>query len=109
VYVSLNDGDLYAALPHDGEVSRAIAEAGLVRKISPLDILLQTMRARWREGQVEGAINLAKIAAPYVHPRPHERGADGAISNMRDEQLDELCGDGAGGESAAPEIADDPG
>ena len=35
---------------------------------SPLAILLETMRARYADGDIDGAIALARIAAPYLHP-----------------------------------------
>ena len=36
---------------------------------TPLDILLSTMRRKWSEGDCDGAAAIAKIIAPYVHPR----------------------------------------
>lgn len=32
-------------------------------------ILLETMRAKYADGDVDGAVALARIAAPYLHPR----------------------------------------
>ncbi len=36
---------------------------------SPLDILLAVMRAKWDAGDADGAAELARAAAPYLHPR----------------------------------------
>ena len=36
---------------------------------SPLAILLAVMRAKWQEGDLDGAVAIARIAAPYVHAR----------------------------------------
>lgn len=36
---------------------------------SPLVILLETMRAKYADGDIDGAVALARIAAPYLHPR----------------------------------------
>ncbi len=37
--------------------------------ISPLDLILTTMRKRLCNGDTDGAIALALLAAPYLHPR----------------------------------------
>ena len=36
--------------------------------LSPLAIILTTMRQRYAVGDLEGAIALARVAAPYLHP-----------------------------------------
>ncbi len=36
---------------------------------SPLEVLLRLMRMRWTEKLYDASANLAKAAAPYVHPR----------------------------------------
>ncbi len=36
---------------------------------SSLPLLLQTMRQRYAVGDLDGAVALARIAAPYLHPR----------------------------------------
>ena len=38
-------------------------------ELTPLSILLRSMREKWAEGDVKEATRLAGIAAPYVHPR----------------------------------------
>lgn len=48
---------------------REIAEAALEQGITPLEVMLQTMREKWEAGDKEGACQVAKDAAPYVHPK----------------------------------------
>ncbi len=42
----------------------------LMNNISPLGILLDVMRTKWREGEIDKAVALARAAAPFVHARP---------------------------------------
>lgn len=37
--------------------------------ITPLEVMLKTMRAAWNENNRELACSIAKDAAPYIHPR----------------------------------------
>ena len=37
--------------------------------VSPLPLILQTMRQRYSSQDIDGALALARIAAPYLHPR----------------------------------------
>jgi hypothetical protein len=37
--------------------------------ITPLEVLLRSMRAAWKAGDKETACRYAKDAAPFVHPR----------------------------------------
>jgi hypothetical protein len=49
-----------------------IAEEAAAGGISPLEVMLRTMREQWELGTEEGrkrACEIAKDAAPYVHPR----------------------------------------
>lgn len=46
-------------------MAKAVLEGG----ISPLEVMLQTMRAKWDDKDKEGACAIAKDAAPYLHPR----------------------------------------
>ena len=57
----------------------------------PLDVLLRTMQRKWDDGDHDGAVSLARIAAPYLHPRQTSRISRGEISMMDDEELDALC------------------
>jgi hypothetical protein len=62
--------------------------------LSPLDVMLRAMRRKWRQGDHEGAASLAKVAAPYVHPKisggAHMARDDGSqpIQGMSDAELD---------------------
>lgn len=72
--------------------------------LAPLDILLHEMRRKWEAGDTEGAIALARIAAPFVHARPAPaRPAFENLRTMTDAELEALCGagDGAGEDAAA--------
>jgi hypothetical protein len=44
-------------------------ELDLSDSITPLAILLDVMRGLWRDGDRDGAVKLARIAAPYLHAR----------------------------------------
>ncbi len=73
---------------------------------TPLEILLGTMRRKWAEGDADGAVALARVAAPYLHPKAPVVPARGNLAELQDGELDELCELGADGTAAAP---DDPG
>ena len=50
------------------EIARAAAESG----ITPIEVMLGTMRELWAQGTPEAkreAADIAKDAAPYIHPR----------------------------------------
>jgi hypothetical protein len=50
------------------EIARAAAESG----ITPIEVMLGTMRELWAQGTPEAkreAAEIAKDAAPYIHPR----------------------------------------
>ena len=49
--------------------TRAIAEHAMADGITPLEVMLHAMRAKFGEGDLVAAAALAKDAAPYVHPR----------------------------------------
>lgn len=70
----------------------------------PLDVLLQTMRRKWDEGDYDGAVSLARIAAPYLHPKQTLQISRSEMSTMDDEELDALC-DRSGGSSASDDCA----
>ena len=36
---------------------------------TPLHILLSVMRSKWAANDIDGAVALAKVAAPYMHPK----------------------------------------
>ncbi len=51
--------------------------------VMPLDLLLLVMRREWAEGNVDAAIRVAQIAAPYLHPRPSGGVRSAAPSELR--------------------------
>lgn len=73
----------------------------------PLDVLLQTMRRKWDDGDYDGAASLARIAAPYLHPRQTLRISRNEVSTMGDEELDALCDESGG--SRTPDGCTKPG
>lgn len=79
---------------------------------SPLDILLAVMRAKWQEGDADGAAELARAAAPYLHPRrapiPAERGraAKEAAAHLDDAELERELAALAPRSGAAPRDPD---
>ena len=64
---------------------------------SPLHVLLFAMRRKWRDGDEEGAVALAKAAAPYVHPRAPAARPGPDLAQVSDDELDELGGGGGAG------------
>ena len=70
-------------------------------KPSPLTIILVAMHRRWAEGDEAGAVALARVAAPYVHPRAPAVKNNMDVSLIHDAELDAFCHEG--GTGAAPE------
>ena len=68
----------------------------MIPALLPLDVLLRTMRRKWDDGDYDGAASLARIAAPYLHPRQTLRISRSEVSTMSDEELDALCEDSSG-------------
>ena len=68
----------------------------MIAVLLPLDVLLRTMRRKWDEGDHDGAVTLARIAAPYLHSRQTSRMSRGELWAMDDEELDAMC-EGADG------------
>jgi hypothetical protein len=52
-----------------GKKTREIAERAVQEGITPLEVMLETMRDAWAAGERDKAISAAKDAAPYVHPK----------------------------------------
>ena len=73
-------------------------------ELSPLHVLLSVMKRRWDTGDVEGAVALAKVAAPYLHGRAPSARPGGDIAGVPDDELDRY-GLGFGGAPFAPEGA----
>lgn len=49
--------------------TRAIADAAMTDGITPLEVMLGAMREAWAAGNKMDAADIAKDAAPYMHPR----------------------------------------
>lgn len=63
---------------------------------TPLSVLLSAMHERWALGDLKGAAELARIAAPYLHarqgivPRGAEHGCD--AERLTDAELETILG-----------------
>ena len=104
LYISLNDGDLYAAAPQWGEAISGMAGIGLTKFPSPFDILFSSMTLHRRKGRHDGAISRARIAALTVPPKPHERAGRDPVSAMRGDKLVARCHTSADGKGSAAEF-----
>ena len=70
---------------------------------TPLAILLAEMHRKWDDGDKEGAVALARLAAPYLHPRVPPTKPAAELSKLTDADLDQLCGtDGAAAPDEGP-------
>ena len=49
--------------------TRAIADQAAAEGITPLEVMLNAMRAALLEGDLPFAVSIARDAAPYCHPR----------------------------------------
>lgn len=49
--------------------TREIADLAIEQWITPLEVMLEAMRAHRAAGRLDEAAERAKEAAPYVHPR----------------------------------------
>ena len=56
--------------------------------ITPLDLIVKTMRQRYRDMDYAGAVALARIAAPYLHSRPRAATPPAELAAMTDADLD---------------------
>ncbi len=59
---------------------------------NPLELIRQVMERRWAAGDEKGAVEMAKLLAPYLHPRASTKGAVD-LSGVDDAEL----GDDEGG------------
>jgi hypothetical protein len=68
---------------------------------TPLDVLLAAMHAHWRNGDLDKAAGLARIAAPYLHARqgsaPSMSERTSVSETMTDAQLERMLERGATG------------
>ena len=58
------------------------------RSLTPLGIILEVMHARYREGDLEAAVALARLAAPYIHPRVPATRLAADLATVPDADLD---------------------
>ena len=58
--------------------------------ISPLAIILEAMRERYKTKDYDAAIALARIAAPYLHPRVTPRTQAADLAALPDADLDAI-------------------
>jgi hypothetical protein len=49
--------------------TREIADRAISDGVTPLDVMLLVMREEWARGETTNALDAAKAAAPYIHPR----------------------------------------
>lgn len=61
-----------------------------INDLSPLTIILSTMRQKYADGDIDGAVALARIAAPYLHPRIPATIPPSDLAAMPDADLDAL-------------------
>ena len=80
--------------------TREIAEAALASGITPLEVLLNTMRAAWERsenGTIQGedlslALSCAERSAPYIHARIQAVSLDGKLENKVEGRLEVFWG-----------------
>ncbi len=59
-------------------------------ELTPLGVLLHMMRKKWKDEDYDGAVALAKIAAPYLHGRVPASRPRGDLAGATDAELDEF-------------------
>jgi hypothetical protein len=57
---------------------------------TPLAIILEAMRSKYAVNDIDGAVALARIAAPYLHPRVRTATPATELAAMPDADLDSL-------------------
>jgi len=55
-----------------------------------LAILLAAMQRKWDDGDYDGAAALARVAAPYLHPRVLAARPSTDLATLADQDLDAL-------------------
>lgn len=66
-------------------------------EVLPLFVLLTVMRERWKDGDTDGAVALAKLAAPYMHGRAATARPLGDLAEVPDDELEAWFGFGGAG------------
>ena len=59
-------------------------------QLSPLALILKEMHRRYDGGEHDAAMSLARIAAPYVHPRVQPTKPQTDLAAMPDAHLDSV-------------------
>jgi len=57
--------------------------------VVPLDVFLTLMRRAWAEGDTKEAVAMARLAAPFLHPRAAASRPSVGLADMSDDDLDE--------------------
>ncbi len=70
--------------------SQAQPPTPLPASTTPLAIILEAMRAKYEHKDLDGAVELARIAAPYLHPRVRAATPMTELAAMPDADLDAL-------------------
>ena len=58
--------------------------------MTPLGVILDIMHRKFEAGDLDGAVAVARIAAPYVHPRIPAAAPGHDLAAMPDADLDTL-------------------
>jgi hypothetical protein len=75
------------------------------KPLSPLDVLMQAMRKKWEAKDDDGAVDIARAAAPYMHARVSARASSlltKEVHRLTDAELDTLLAELEGREEAPP-------
>lgn len=64
---------------------------GPISRPTPLAILLDAMHQKWAAGDQDGAVQLARLTAPYLHPRVPAAAPSTDLRTLTDAELDRLC------------------
>lgn len=62
-------GSLNKATAAQNAQKAEVLQKAIAEGITPLEVMLQSMRSYWEENNREQACAIAKDAAPYVHPK----------------------------------------
>lgn len=100
---------------------REIADRALAEGVSPLDVMLTTMRDLWHDANAGPAPNLgrrmqavaiAEKVAPYLHPKLTAVDMKAAVSvdpdKISDAQLAAIAASGGSGVAEAPDGPEEP-
>jgi len=62
--------------------TREIAERAVLDGLTPIEVMLFAMRAHADNGDWDKAAEVARYAAPYIHPRLSSVSVETAVSNL---------------------------